>query len=329
MVAALEAHAQPSKAYPLVSIGIPTYNRIAGLTRALETAVQQTYPNLEIVISDNASTDGTRDACVRLQRSDPRVRYVRQQKNLGPESNFARALSESRGDFFMWLADDDWLDLNYVSECAQFLIGHPDYVLAGGVPCYYAPEPAESTYETGILVELSQDSPSDRILSYYQKVLDNGVFYGLARRAFIAPLSTQARIGEDWLMVAELAAVGKIGTLSSTRLHRSKGGLSRNAESLVKHYGLTGWKAKHPFALLAFRASSAILWRSEIHKRQMPFSVRSRLSLRVYANIIGRYTDLSVTGSIANRIWAMVHLVAFGALREWKSYKSETEATRR
>ena len=63
---------------PLVSVGIPTFNRLIMLRRAVDSALSQDYPNLEVVISDNASTDGTQAWCEQLARRDSRVRYVRQ-----------------------------------------------------------------------------------------------------------------------------------------------------------------------------------------------------------------------------------------------------------
>jgi glycosyltransferase involved in cell wall biosynthesis len=123
-------------AEPLVSIGIPTYKRLPGLKRALESAQSQDYSNFEIVISDNASTDGTEAYCRAVARTDPRVTYTRQAMNVGPEKNFATALEISRGEYFMWLADDDWIDANYMSSCARFLTANSDFVVAAGYAQY-------------------------------------------------------------------------------------------------------------------------------------------------------------------------------------------------
>src|SRR5713101_5512568 len=122
---------------PLVSIGIPTYNRSLSLERAVESALGQDYDKLEIVISDNASTDETGDVCVQLCKRDARIRYIRQPKNLGMTENFRQALAASRGAFFMWLSDDDWLGPSYISDCMHFLTNNEDYVLVCGTDKYY------------------------------------------------------------------------------------------------------------------------------------------------------------------------------------------------
>ena len=99
-----------SEETPLVSIGIPTYNRERLIGRAIESALNQDYPNIEIVISDNASTDATSEVCRRYAQEQPNVRYVRQPRNLGAIRNFDAVLRQSSGQFFMWLGDDDWLE---------------------------------------------------------------------------------------------------------------------------------------------------------------------------------------------------------------------------
>lgn len=84
---------------PLVTIAIPTYNRAnLYLTQAIESAINQTYPNLEIIISDNCSTDDT-EMVIRSFK-DPRIRYFRQEKNIGGNNNFNFCLKQARGEYF-------------------------------------------------------------------------------------------------------------------------------------------------------------------------------------------------------------------------------------
>ena len=99
---------------PLVSVGIPTYNRCTMLQTAVDSILKQTYPNIEIVISDNASTDGTREYCLGLAANFNHVRYYRQENNVGATANFKFVLGMARGEFFFWQADDDLVDPLYV-----------------------------------------------------------------------------------------------------------------------------------------------------------------------------------------------------------------------
>jgi glycosyltransferase involved in cell wall biosynthesis len=101
---------------PLVSIGITTYNRAdAYLGEALQSAVAQGYPNLEIIVSDNCSQDHTEE----LVRSfeDPRIRYFKQEQNLGANGNFNFCLEQARGAYFLLLHDDDLIDPDFVELC--------------------------------------------------------------------------------------------------------------------------------------------------------------------------------------------------------------------
>lgn len=110
---------------PLVTIGIPTYNRAGGLLRfALESALAQTYPKLEIIVSDNCSTDGTED----LVRSydDPRLHYVKQEHNLGANGNFNFCVQSAHGAYFLLLHDDDLIDPDFVEVCIEAADGRTD-----------------------------------------------------------------------------------------------------------------------------------------------------------------------------------------------------------
>lgn len=103
---------------PLVSIGIPTYNRADGFLReCLESVLNQTYKNLEIIVSDNASPDNTEE--VVLGCSDDRIRYVKQEKNLGPLKNMSYCLEAATGTYFQMLHDDDMIDPEFIEKCMK------------------------------------------------------------------------------------------------------------------------------------------------------------------------------------------------------------------
>jgi glycosyltransferase involved in cell wall biosynthesis len=102
--------------FPLVTIGMPTYNRANGYLReALESALAQSYPNLEIVVSDNGSTDNT-ESVVRSY-ADPRIRFFRQQPPVTPNDNFNFCLQRANGAYFLMLHDDDKIDPDFVNAC--------------------------------------------------------------------------------------------------------------------------------------------------------------------------------------------------------------------
>jgi len=107
---------------PLVSIGMPTYNRADGfLPQALESALAQDYPNVEIIVSDNASTDGTEDLI--RSRGDPRLRFFRHAESIGAIKNFNFCVEQANGDYFLLLHDDDLIDPDFVTVGIRALQG--------------------------------------------------------------------------------------------------------------------------------------------------------------------------------------------------------------
>ena len=115
--------------HPLVSIGFPVWNGDVLLSRSLESLITQDYPNLEILISDNASTDSTQEICESFARRDPRIRYVRQETNLGMVKNFNYVFFNTSGPLFFWHAHDDLRKPEYTSKCVAALLQNPTAVL--------------------------------------------------------------------------------------------------------------------------------------------------------------------------------------------------------
>lgn len=107
---------------PLVSIGLLSYNRPEYLRRSLESLTGQTYKNIEIVLSDNCSTDEDVDKVAReFSEKDSRIIYIRQATNIGPSKNFQFVIEHSTGKYYMWATDDNWYDSNFISELVALL----------------------------------------------------------------------------------------------------------------------------------------------------------------------------------------------------------------
>lgn len=113
-------------ANPLVSICVPTYNRASSLPASLRSACDQRYAPLEILISDNCSEDNTEQVAREVMRQDPRVRYIRQPRNIGLHGNHNACIEESRGEFISFFHDHDERSLDLISEYVRFMQQHPD-----------------------------------------------------------------------------------------------------------------------------------------------------------------------------------------------------------
>ena len=92
---------------PQISIGMPIYNGEQFLHQRLESILSQTFTDFELIISDNASTDSTGKICEEYARKDHRIRYIRQEKNIGALLNFNFVLKEAKFNYFVWMASDD------------------------------------------------------------------------------------------------------------------------------------------------------------------------------------------------------------------------------
>jgi glycosyltransferase involved in cell wall biosynthesis len=267
---------------PLISVGLPTFNRDRSLRRAIESVLSQDYRELELVISDNASSDSTQGICLEYCALDTRVRYIRQRVNHGASSNFQTVLSEARGEYFMWLSDDDWLGPSYLSRCLSVLRERADVSLVCGTATYT--DQGRNGF-TGVVVNLLQESPPQRVLSFYRQVNDNGTFYGVSRRTILLQFPMQDVLGGDWLLMATLAFLGKIQTLEDVRINRSSTGASADVRSLAKRYGLSERVVQQPHRAIAMTIARDIALTSPIFGRlglvsRWVLAIRCALAIR-------------------------------------------------
>lgn len=107
---------QANNIHPLVTICLPVYNGEKMIHRALESCLNQTYRNLEIIVVDNASTDNTEEIASRYLYRDKRIKYFRNDTNIGLIKNYLRSFELAQGEFFQLLPYDDWLSRNYIEE---------------------------------------------------------------------------------------------------------------------------------------------------------------------------------------------------------------------
>jgi hypothetical protein len=112
---------------PLVSICIPTYNRASMVSDAIRSALGQSYSPIEVLVVDNASTDNIEDIVRSFQ--DPRLKMVKNDRNLGLFGNFNRCIELARGKYIHILHSDDWIDPEFTGTCTHFLETHPDVAM--------------------------------------------------------------------------------------------------------------------------------------------------------------------------------------------------------
>jgi glycosyltransferase involved in cell wall biosynthesis len=246
---------------PLVSVGMPTYNRPVELRRALQEMMAQSYKNLEILVSDNASPGNEVEKVVReLMALDGRIRYFRQEQNRGGTYNFQFVLDAAKGDFFMWAADDDYRAPTYIEVLVGLMSQSPESAIAF---CDFEEVTSSGERAAGyprhlpLLLEFVSPNRALRLTRYFLQRESKGkanLFYGMLRRSYIDGfvwtdfLRRHAFYGADMLFVFWLLCKGPL-LISGQRLYRCTVGNAKaySATAPLSFYA----KLRIPFVLAA------------------------------------------------------------------------------
>jgi glycosyltransferase involved in cell wall biosynthesis len=230
------------------------------LKSAVESVLRQTYDPIELVVSDNASTDGTEAYCRELAAREPRLRYVRQAVNVGLTANYGAVYAAATGTYYMALGDDDHPDPNYVAECVAALESDGSLVVAAGRPYMCR---GDVQVRDAVRTDLLDDSAKARVLAYYRSVEENASFNGVIRRAAIASvLPMRNTMGGDWLYMASIAWLGRIRTVDATVIRKQVGGTSRSTISMAKQMGMPFIQGLLPAESIMVSAFIEVAWRS-------------------------------------------------------------------
>jgi glycosyltransferase involved in cell wall biosynthesis len=194
---------------PTVSVGMPVYNGEAFVKSAIDAILAQTFGDLELVISDNASEDGTEEICREAARLDSRIRYLRADENRGAAWNYNNVFKASTGRFFRWAAHDDLCAPTHLERCVQALTeGDPSIVLA-------YPR-ATVVDENGVWQAdydepfgLSDPEPHVRLGRLTRHLVKGNMLFGLMRSSALARTRLHGAYATgDWVLIAELALQG-------------------------------------------------------------------------------------------------------------------------
>jgi glycosyltransferase involved in cell wall biosynthesis len=192
---------------PRLSIGLPVYNGENYVAEALDTLLAQTYPDFELIISDNASTDGTREICEKYAAKDDRIRYLRQPRNIGAAPNHNFLVQAARGELFKWAAHDDLFAPGLLAACVKALDEHPEAALAHS---YMAIVDERGEILENYDYQLRTDSPDPAVRFRDLMFREGGDdFYGVIRTAVlrrIAPHDSYHNAGRTF--VGELSLHG-------------------------------------------------------------------------------------------------------------------------
>lgn len=200
----------PGRPVPRVSIGLPVFNGENYLAEALAAHLAQSMGDFELIVSDNASTDGTETICRWFAARDERIRYVRNPTNLGAAANYNQVLALAQAPFFRWAAHDDLLEPDFLAQSLAALEARPEAVLCITGARRIDAAGAELLRWSSPLHGSEQDRPSARFGAVVRTFHCHWTeIFGLARRAaLVRTMGHRPFRGTDIALIAELALLG-------------------------------------------------------------------------------------------------------------------------
>lgn len=215
---------------PRVSIGIPVYNGERFLEETLQSLLRQTYIDFEVLISDNASTDGTLAICEQYAAMDPRVRYFRNPINLGADGNFRRLVDLAQAPYFKLANADDLCIHDLIQSCVDILECDPEVVLSfGKTKLIDAIGNEIRPYEDNL--HLRSQNVVERFDRVISRIRMTNALQGVTRTALLKKLIPRfgGYEGADLVLLAAMALYGQFHEIPRTLFFRRMHNMSFTA----------------------------------------------------------------------------------------------------
>jgi len=201
---------------------MPVYNEERFIEQAIVSILNQDYKNFELIISDNASTDKTKEICLNYSKKDSRIRFYSQDKTTDSTTNFNYVASIAKGDFFMWASGHDTRDPTFISRCLALFEKSNSIVL-----CYTDAVWIDSNGKNIGMEKSDIDTVGMNKIKRIKKVLWNLGYaypiYGLFRKETLnATLPYQKILGPDIVLLNELSAIGEFARIPESLFYIRK-----------------------------------------------------------------------------------------------------------
>jgi len=290
---------------PLVTLSIPTYNRPKEIEKAILSAVNQTYKNLEILIADNCSpNEDVPKICLKYQAADNRIKYHRHEKNMGPLYNYNYLLEKANGKYHIYLADDDWLSETYIERCVDFLENHNDYSIVFGDMIFY-----DTDYrfiKRCPQVDFYENAYEERIVKYCLTGIVSLLSYGLTRTNFVKTTleNRTPRLPEDWIYMIKVLFHGKGHYINTISYNALNNGASRSIEGLRKHFNLPHLTRDNFWNLMSENIVESIIF-DRFYQDKLSKEGRIALALCTNNALMQNTLKLSIFKRIINKLRRM------------------------
>jgi glycosyltransferase involved in cell wall biosynthesis len=271
----------------LVSIGLPVRNAGIRVAEVARSVLAQHHQNLELVISDNASTDDTEEVCRDLAKSDSRIVYHRQPRNVGLLNNFKHVIGAATGTYFRWIGDDDRLEPDFATRCLKAFEADPRLILVTTGISYTGPDgTAQITRYDG--TALGSDDPVERFAEM-MRLLDAGhltidPLYGMMRRDVVAAIPRRNMLHEDEIFAAKLALAGPWAHTPEVLAYRNWKDDSVGALGRLLDVPMWQWRMRN-----ALQARETLNWLRQV---DLTDEQRRRARLAVYRMYVTRQMKL-------------------------------------
>jgi glycosyltransferase involved in cell wall biosynthesis len=205
---------------PLVTIGLPVYNSERYIRQSLDSLLGQTFSNFVLIISDNASTDTTPQICRQYAADDSRVRYFRNEHNIGNPRNFNRVFELSSTPYLKWSTADDYWEPTFLERAVEVMEADPTIALCYPKTYLVDANGANPTpYEDNL--QLLQEDPVERFVTVAEKIGLSHQHLGLIRTSMLRKTHLLGyHVGSDINLLAELSLYGKYVELPERLFYR-------------------------------------------------------------------------------------------------------------
>jgi glycosyltransferase involved in cell wall biosynthesis len=242
---------------PRVSVGLPVYNGEKYLPNALRRLLEQDFEDFELIICDNASTDGTQDICRHFAEQDHRIRYFRNEKNVGLAANHNRTFELSRGKFFKWAAHDDDFPKSMLSRFVAVFEEAPASVGVVYSYCEYIDELGQVVGVDSDHVGKNDPCPHKRLAYLLRHIHMYNSPYGLIRSSMLRATRLHGLFfGSDYVLMAELAMLGVLveipEPLLRIRQHPGRTFTANKSKMALRELFAPG--QGHKFSILSIKA---------------------------------------------------------------------------
>lgn len=277
----------PSNSQPLVSACVATFNGKGTVGTAITSLLEQTYENIEIIVVDDDSVDGTQETIAEFAQRDKRIRFFENDVRLGLTGNMNRCVSHAQGDFIFWCDQDDWRSSTFVESCLKTLDQYPESVMCvTDVDVVWPQLPGRTIHINHASRALASKHPVVRYRSLLESYFDTYVLGAVRRSAFERTLGWQACNSSANLLLFELILQGPFSVIpESLATYTAKGAGRRptaEGEWMRQNPGRGRRKQRLPHSLVQaarqlraviacdlpysdkLRISSSIVWRGGV-----------------------------------------------------------------